>query len=68
VLSEAVAFLFGMKYAHNAISGEGMTSADIDTALGMIGTDFNNLTISQINDAIDYIAVRTGLEEVKGSL
>lgn len=67
-LSEAYAFLEGMKYGYNAISGSGMTSAQITTALGYLGTDFNAVTITDINNTIDIIAGNTGLDAVKGSL
>lgn len=68
VLSEAWTFLNGLRYGQNAISGAGMSAADIDTALGHIGMDFGTVTISDINAAIDLIATKTGLEDVKASL
>ena len=67
VLSEAYAFLDGLKYGYNAISGVGMTVPDIDTALGYF-SDFNNVTISDLNNAIDLIAHKTGLSSVKDQL
>ncbi|MFD1553031.1 hypothetical protein DNU06_11935 [Putridiphycobacter roseus] len=68
VLSEATAFLEGLKYGYNAISNKGMSSTEIDMALGYIGDDFNVVSISNLNAAIDLIAVSTGLESVKASL
>jgi len=68
VLSEAYAFLNGLKYGYNAINNVGMTSADIQSALDFIGTDFNAVTISNINNCIDLIASKTGLETVKTQL
>lgn len=67
-LSEAYAFLEGLKYGYNAINSVGMTSSEIDTALGYFGNDFNTVTLANLNDAIDLIASKTGLDSVKGSL
>lgn len=68
VLSEAYAFLDGMRYGYNAINSTGMTSAEIDQALGYIGVDFNNVTVTGLNQAIDLIASKTGLTSVKDNL
>ncbi|MFK8036832.1 MAG: DUF4856 domain-containing protein [Crocinitomicaceae bacterium] len=68
VLSEAYAFLNGLKYGYNAINSKGMTANEIDTALGYIGTNFNTVTIANINDCIDLIASKTNLESVKAQL
>jgi hypothetical protein len=68
VLSEAYSFLDGMRYGYNAINATGMTSSEIDQALGFVGTDFNNVTITGLNQAIDLIASKTGLTSVKGDL
>lgn len=68
VLSEAYSFLNGLKYGYNAINAEGMTIAEINTALGHIGNDFNIVTVANINDCIDLIASKTGLESVKTQL
>lgn len=67
-LSEAYAFLEGLKYGHNAISNSGMTSAEIDTALAYFGSDFNTVTLADLNNAIDLIASKTGLTSVASSL
>jgi hypothetical protein len=67
-ISEAVAFLEGLKYGHNAISGNGMTSAQVDAALAFIGTDFNIVTLADLQSAIDEIANNTGLSSVSSSL
>jgi hypothetical protein len=67
-LSEAYAFLDGLKYGYNALNAAGMTTAEIDQALGYIGTDFNNVTIIGLNQAIDLIASKTGLTSVKDNL
>lgn len=67
-LSEAIGFLHGMKFGYNCISGNGMTSSEIDQALSYIGDDFNNVSITYINVAIDFIAGETGLESVKYDL
>tara|TARA_B100000809_G_scaffold215432_1_gene220644 strand:+ start:293 stop:1510 length:1218 start_codon:yes stop_codon:yes gene_type:complete len=67
-LSEAYAFLEGLKYGYNSINSVGMTSAQIDSALSNFENDFNTVTLANINSAIDLIASNTGLESVKGSL
>lgn len=67
-LSEAIAFIDGLRYGYNSVNGVSITSAEIDTVLGYIGTDFNNVTISNINMAIDMIASKTGLTSVKTTL
>lgn len=67
-LSEAYAFLEGLKYGYNAINSVGMTSSQIDTALAYFGNDFNTVTLANLNDAIDLIASATGLDSVKASL
>jgi hypothetical protein len=67
-LSEAWAFLNGLRYGQPCIGGTGMSSADIDTALGYIGTDFSLVTITNLNLAIDLIAANTGLTSVKATL
>jgi hypothetical protein len=68
VLSEVYAFLNGLKYGYNAINNTGMTIAEINTALNFIGTNFNAVTIANINDCIDLIASKTSLELVKSQL
>ncbi len=67
-ISEAVAFLEGLKYGYNAVNGNGMTAAQIDVALGHIGPDFNNVTLMNLQSAIDEIANNTGLSSVASSL
>ncbi len=67
-LSEAIAFLNGLRYGDNSISGKGMSATDINTALAYIGTDLNAVTITNINLAIDLIAAKTGLTSEKASL
>ena len=67
-LSEAYAFLEGLKYGYNAINNLGITTSDIDTALGYFGNDFNAVTVTNLNSAIDLIASKTGLESVKSTL
>ncbi len=67
-LSEAYAFLEGLKYGYNAINGTGMTSTEIDQALAHFSSDFNTVTLANLQSAIDLIASKTGLESVKGSL
>lgn len=66
-LSEARAFLDGLRFGYNSTSSIGMTAAEINTALTYI-EDFENITISDLNNAIDLIASKTGLTSVKGSL
>ncbi|MCO6499827.1 MAG: DUF4856 domain-containing protein [Vicingus serpentipes] len=66
-LSEAKGLIDGLRYGYNAISSTGMTTAEIDTVLSYIN-DFENITISDINNAIDLIASKTGLTSVKASL
>ena len=68
VLSEAVAFINGLRYGYNSANGISITAAEVDMALGYIGTDYNVVTISDINMAIDLIASKTGLTSVKASL
>lgn len=68
VLSEALAFINGLRYGYNSVNGVSITAAEVDTVLGYIGTDFNNVTITNINMAIDMIASKTGLTSVKASL
>lgn len=68
VLSEAIAFIDGLRYGYNSINGVSITSAEIDMALGYIGNDFNSVTITNLNLAIDLIASKTGLSDVKAAL
>jgi hypothetical protein len=67
-LSEAVAFIDGLRYSNNVINNVNISSDEIDTALGYIGDNYNVVTISNLNNAIDLIASKTGLEAEKGSL
>jgi hypothetical protein len=67
-LSEAVAFINGLRYGYNSVNAVSITAAEIDTALGYVGTDFNNVTITDLNNAIDLIASKTGLTSVKTTL
>lgn len=67
-ISEAVAFLEGLKYGYNTDSGNGMTSAQVDVALAHIGADFNTVTLGDLQSAIDEIANNTGLSGVAYSL
>ncbi len=66
-LSEAVAFLEGMKYGYRASNG-GMTSTEINGVLGTIGADFNNVTIANLDAAINTVASKTGLTSYVSSL
>tara|TARA_R110000782_G_scaffold237188_1_gene323364 strand:- start:80048 stop:81214 length:1167 start_codon:yes stop_codon:yes gene_type:complete len=68
VLSEAIAFIDGLRYGYNSINAVSITSAEVDTALGYIGNDLSAVTIVNINLAIDLIASKTGLNDVKASL
>lgn len=67
-VSEAVAFLEGLKYGYNAISGTGMSSAQIDATLAFIGDDFNSVTLANLQSVIDEIANNTGLSSVSADL
>ena len=67
VLSEAWAFIDGLRYGYNAVSGSGMTTSEINSALTYL-IDFENITIADINAAIDLVASKTGLDNVKNSL
>jgi len=67
-LSEAYAFLDGLKYGYNAINAKGMTYSEINTALGYFENDFNIVTLTDLDNAIDLIASKTGLTNVKNDL
>ena len=67
-LSEAWAFLNGLRYGQPCIGGAGMSAANIDAALAFIGTDFSAVTVANLDTAIDLIATNTGLDSVKASL
>lgn len=67
-LSEAIGLINGLRYGYNSVNGISITAAEVDIVLGYIGTDFNNVTITNINMAIDMIASKTGLTSVKASL
>ncbi|TXB66018.1 DUF4856 domain-containing protein [Vicingus serpentipes] len=66
-LSEAKGLIDGLRYGYNSVSGNGMTSTEIDTALVYLN-DFENITVSDINTLIDLVASKTGLTSVKTSL
>lgn len=66
-LSEAKGLLDGLRYGYKAISSTGMTATDIDTVLSYIN-DFEHITITDINNAIDLIASKTGLNDYKSIL
>lgn len=68
VLSEAYAFINGLKFGANSVSNNGMTASEIQMALDFIGTDFNAVTIANINSCIDLIASKTDLQAVKSQL
>jgi hypothetical protein len=67
-LSEAWAFINGLRYGQPCIGGTGMSAADIDSALALVGTDFSLVTISNLDAAIDLIANNTGLASDKENL
>jgi hypothetical protein len=66
-LSEAYAFLDGMRYGYNAISGEGISASEIDAILALF-TNFSSATITDLNQALDQLAQKAGLESVKDQL
>ncbi|MCB9360231.1 MAG: DUF4856 domain-containing protein [Flavobacteriales bacterium] len=66
-LSEAKGLIDGLRYGYNAVSGNGMTASEIDAALVYLA-DFENITVSDINALIDFVASKTGLDNVKSSL
>lgn len=68
VLSEAIAFIDGLRYGYNSVNGISITSAEVDIALGYIGNDLSAVSITNLNLAIDLIASKTGLNDVKASL
>ncbi|MFT7155138.1 MAG: hypothetical protein ACI8Q1_000138 [Parvicella sp.] len=68
VLSEAYAFVNGIRFGYNSINGMSITAAEIDQVLSYMGNDFNNITIIDINNAIDLLASKTGLTSVKDNL
>lgn len=68
-LSEAYAFIGGLKYNADAK----ISSADLTTVLGYLENtagepDFANITIANINSALDKLSEVYGLDAVKGSL
>lgn len=67
-LSEAWAFLNGLRYGYNSINGISITAAEIDAALGYVGYDFNKVTVLGLQKAIDLIASKTGLTADKSNL
>lgn len=67
-LTEAYGFILGMKYSYNCVSGQGMTSSEIDQVIAYIGDDFNAINITNLNLAIDLLADKTGLTAVKNDL
>lgn len=67
-LSEAVGFINGLRFGYNSINGNSISASEIDMALDYIGDDFSAVTVEKINNAIDLIASKTGLETVKASL
>jgi len=60
-LSEAIAFIDGLRYGYNSINAVSITSAEVDTALGYIGNNLSAVTIVNINLANDLITSKTGL-------
>jgi hypothetical protein len=66
-LSEARAFVNGLKYSQKTIDGSGISVADINTALTYF-ENFETVSIAGLNSAIDLIAMETGLTNVKASL
>lgn len=66
-LSEAVAFIEGLKYGYRANNG-GMSSSEIDSVLTTIGTDYNDVTLATLQTAIDNLASKTGLTSSVSSL
>ena len=67
-LSEAKAFIGGLIYGYNAINGLSFSTQDVQTTLDLIGDDHSAVTIGGLNAAIDLIASKTGLENVKANL
>ena len=67
-LSEAQAFLDGLRFGYNATHSVGMTGTQIDAALAHFSADYNAVTLTDIQNAIDAIAANTGLESLKGDL
>jgi len=66
-LSEAMAFVEGLKYSQKTTDGTGISLADINIALGYF-SNFETVSIAQLNNAIDLIATGTGLFDVRASL
>ena len=63
VLSEAHAFINDLKYAHN-----GPSASDVDAILNILGNDFYNVTLADLNMAKDQLAALVNLESVKDQL
>ena len=66
-LSEAVAFIEGLRYGYRASNG-GISSTEINSVLMNIGTDFNAVTLTSLQTAIDNLASKTGLTSDVSSL
>lgn len=67
-LSEAWAFINGLRFGYNSVNGISISAAEIDQALSYIGIDFNAVTVIGLQNAIDLVASKTGLESHKANL
>lgn len=68
MLSEAWAFVNGLRFGYNSLNGVSISAAEIDQVLALIGTDFNAVSITGIQSAIDLLASKVGLDGVKSTL
>ena len=63
-LSEAWAFIYSLQFANNPIMG----TTEVNTALGLLGTDLYNVNTTDLNAAKDQISAAFGLDSVKDIL
>ncbi len=68
VLSEATAFIDGLKYGANCIDGNSISQTEITEILNMIGTDYNNVTLSDLQAAKNKLSGIFGMDAVKDVL
>ena len=64
VISEARGFIMALKYKTNKV----ITLTQIDSLINTLGTNYNNITLSSINQVIDDIANIYSMQSIKASL
>ena len=67
-LSEATGFIDALRYGYNSIEGISLSSSEINSLLQLIGSDFNNVAIQNLQSVKNTLSQKFGFDNFKDLL